>query len=139
MTPEQVQLLVEWNASVTKANEAKALIEAELDLRKKVFASFYPAPKEGVNSVDLATGGWILRGNYKLSRKIDQPALAATTEKLRELQVNVDAVVKWVPQLVTGQYRELTKEQKDEFDKVLTIEPQTPTLELVPPKPKKGS
>lgn len=80
---------------------------------RQVFAAFYPAPKEGTNTLDLAEG-WKLKGVYKLDRKIDEAALPAVTEQLREMGVNADTLVKWSPDLKTATYKELTAEEREE-------------------------
>lgn len=135
MTEEQMKLLEEWRLAKAEVDSVKPIIAKEQELRKQVFTAFYPAPKEGTNTIDLAEG-WRLKGVYKLDRKIDEAALPAVAEQLREMGVNVDTLVKWTPDLKTATYKELTAEQRAVFDQALIIKPGTPTIELVPPKAK---
>lgn len=136
MTPEQVSLLAAWAKAIELANEAKKVVDAEMDLRKKVFAAFYPTPVEGTNMLDL-NGGWKLKGTYKIERKIDEAVLDPVLEKLRAMKVNPDTLVKWWPQVQLTGYRTLTAEQQAVFDAALVIKPQAPGLTLLSPKPPK--
>lgn len=136
MTPEQVSLLAAWAKAIELATEAKKVVDAEMDLRKKVFAAFYPTPVEGTNMLDL-NGGWKLKGTYKIERKIDEAVLDPVLEKLRAMKVNPDTLVKWWPQVQLSGYRTLTAEQQAVFDTALVIKPQAPGLTLLPPKPPK--
>jgi hypothetical protein len=135
VTEEQMKLLEEWRLAKAAADEAKPIVTKEQALRKQVFAAFYPVPKEGTNTLDLADG-WKLKGVYKLDRKIDDAALPAVTEQLRGMGVNADTLVAWKPELKTATYRELTAEQRAVFDQALTVKPGSPTVELMPPKAK---
>lgn len=135
MTEEQMKLLEEWRLAKAEADAVKPIIAKEQELRKQVFAAFYPDPKEGTNTLNLAEG-WKLKGVYKLDRKIDEAALPAVTEQLREMGVNTDTLVKWTPSLKTAIYKELTAEQRAVFDQALIIKPGLPTIELVAPKTK---
>jgi len=130
-----MKLLEEWRLAKAEADAVKPIIAKEQELRKQVFAAFYPTPKEGTNTLDLAEG-WKLKGVYKLDRKIDEAALPAVTEQLREMGVNADTLVKWTPSLKTAIYKELTAEQRAVFDQALIIKPGLPTIELVAPKTK---
>lgn len=132
MTEEQMKLLEEWRQAKAEADSVKPILAKEQELRKQVFAAFYPAPKEGTNTIDLAEG-WKLKAVYKLDRKIDEAALPAVAEQLRGMGVNVDTLVKWTPGLKTATYKELTAEQRAVFDQALIVKPGAPTIELVPP------
>ena len=133
---ERMKLLQDWNTSVVHAVAAKELIEQEQTLRKAVMAEFFPAPKEGVNSLDMGQG-WTLKGTYKIDRKIDEAALPAVKEQLRELGVNADTLVKYKPEVATTIYKTLPEQARLIFDSALTIKPGSPVVELIPPKEKK--
>lgn len=135
MTEEQMKLLEEWRLAKAEADAVKPIIAKEQELRKQVFDAFYPAPKEGTNTIDLVEG-WKLKGVYKLDRKIDEAALPAVTEQLREMGVNADTLVRWSPILKIATYKELTAEQRAVFDQALIIKPSLPTIELVAPPAK---
>ena len=109
MTEEQLKLLEAWRLAKEAVDSVKKVISKEQELRKKVFDAFYPEPKEGTNTVDLAEG-WVLKGVYKLDRKIDEAALPAVAEQLRAMGINADTLVKWSPDLKTATYKELTAE-----------------------------
>ena len=57
----------EW---YTLTEQLVTLKEREMELRKKIFAANFPNPKEGTNTVPL-TGGWVLKGQFKIDRKVD--------------------------------------------------------------------
>lgn len=133
MTEDQMRLLEEWRQARAMVESVKPLIAREQELRKKVFAAFCPSPREGTNTLEL-DGGWKLKLVYKLDRKIDEAALPSVAEQLRGIGINVDTLVKWVPDLKTAVYRELTAEQRALFDQALIVKPATPVVELVPPK-----
>lgn len=132
---ERMELLRDWNTAVAKAAECKPLVELEQALRKAVMAEFFPTPKEGVNNLDMGQG-WTLKGTYKIDRKVDEAALPAVKEQLRELGVNADTLVKYKPEVATTIYKALSEQARLIFDTALTIKPGSPTVELVPPKEK---
>lgn len=136
MSPEQIQLLVEWELALMATKEAKLIIAKELKLRKEVIAALFPLPNEGTNILDLSSG-WRLKYIHKLERKLDEAVLPAVNEQLRTLNVNLDTLVYRVPVLDLQQYRTLCTISPQAaliFDQALTIKPASPTLELVPPK-----
>lgn len=112
--------------------QLKALKASEMLLRTKIFKAYFPAPKEGTNTVPLAQG-WVLKGTYKIERKPDPALLAAFSASLREQGINPDALIKYEPSLITKAYRELTAEQEQLFDRVLVVKPGAPSLEIVLP------
>lgn len=107
--------------------------EEEMELRKKIFGSFFPAPKEGTNKQDL-TDGWVIKGTHVITRKVDLPTWTNMQAILKEKGLPVDNLIKNVPELVTGVYRTLTAEQRLLFDEVLIIKEGSPSLEIVKPK-----
>lgn len=128
--------LQEWNEALVAATEAKKAVEKEQALRKEIMALFFPAPEEGTNKVDLGSG-WTLKATHKIDRKIDEAALPAVFQQLREMNVNPDPLVRAVPALETKAYKSLAQINPDAariFEQALTIKPGSPTLELVPPK-----
>lgn len=128
--------LQEWNEALVAATEAKKAIEKEQALRKEIMALFFPTPEEGTNKVDLGSG-WTLKATHKIDRKIDEAALPAVFQQLREMGVNPDPLVHAVPSLATKAYKSLAQINPDAsrvFDQALTIKPGSPTLELIPPK-----
>lgn len=128
-----LELLNAWWSAFNEAEAAKAVIRREQELRKQVFEYYFKDPREGTNYLELPNG-WRLKAIYKLDRKIDEAALPAVKEQLKELGVNVDALVEYKPTLKTKLYRELTAEQARIFDQALTIKPSSPIIELVQPE-----
>lgn len=129
-------LLTEWAAAVKAAAAAKPAIEAEQEIRKKVFTAFFPAPVEGTNQYGL-THGWTLKATHKIDRKVDGDAWPAVKEKLLEIGVVADPLVTFEPKLDTKAYKALltiNAAAGKVMDTALTIKPGSPTLELVAPK-----
>lgn len=135
MEKEHLELLEQWRLAKEAADKVKDVIAKEQALRKEVFASFFPTPKEGTNNLKLPEG-WVLKGVYNLGRKIDEAALPAVSLQLREIGVNADTLVGWEPKLKTATYKELTAEQRAIFDQALVIKPASPGVALVAPKVK---
>lgn len=126
------QDLATWYAMQDQLSKLKI---AEMLLRQKIFKAYFTAPTEGVNSAPLANG-WVIKGTYKIDRKIDMALLTAFTPALRENGINPDHLIKYEPSLVTKEYRQLTAEQEKLFDQVLIVKPGAPSLEIVMPKRK---
>lgn len=126
------QLLSDWLAAQAQVASFKPAIEKEMELRKAVMAEFFPLPKEGVNTFPLAEG-WVLKGTYKIDRKVDVAAIPAVYAKLREMGVNPDPLLEYKPSLVSSAYKSLATinpEAAHVFDQALTIKPASPTVEL---------
>lgn len=121
--------LAEW---YKMAQDLRNLKAKESLLRKKIFGSAFPDPKEGTNSYDLPDG-YVLKGQHVLNRDIDIGALDALKPKLREEGMNPDNLVKYKPELKKAEYNKLTEEQKKLFDQCLIIKPGSPSLEIVLP------
>lgn len=139
MTPIQADLLVEWDTAKKAAIEAKKIVEAEMEVRKRVMDSFFPKPKEGVNTLDLANG-WKLKGTYKLKYKLDETLIELVSDNLRKQGENPDLLIERKPTLKLSQYRDLVKRNElaaKTFSQALTITEESPVVELVAPKEKK--
>ncbi len=119
-----------WFELTELLNSAKA---EEMALRKKIFAARFPDPAEGTNTVPL-TEGWVLKGQYKIDRKVDEAMLTTLASVLREHKIPVKDLITYKPELATRAYRDLTEEQMKIFDQVLIIKPGAPALEIVKPK-----
>jgi hypothetical protein len=109
------------------------IVEEEKMLRALIVSVAFPKETEGTHDIDLANG-WKLKAALKLDRKVDEAALPAVVAQLQKMQVNADVLLRVKHEVEVKQYRQLTEEQRKVFDQMLTIKPQTPTLELVPPK-----
>lgn len=124
---DYAQLLREWEE--VKAQAAK-LKDKEMALRKLLFGVYFPNPVEGTNSFLLGEGA-TLKGVYKFSREVDPGELSAYGQKLVDQGISLQALIKWTPGLELKKYRELTAEQRAEFDRVLIIKPGSPSMEIV--------
>jgi len=129
--PERVSMetLVEWDATKKQLSQLKM---KEALLRKAIFESFFPAPVEGTNKFPL-NGGWLLKADYPIERKVDPTSLDLNKERLREIGIPVDDLIRYKPELSKRPYNKLTDEQRTEFDEVLIIKPGSPQLEIVLP------
>lgn len=133
---DRVAKLQEWHQAVLAAQEAKKVVETEQALRKEVMALFFPEPVEGTNKFDLEVG-WSLKATHKIERKVDEAALPAVLQQLREMGVNPDPLIRTKPDLDTKAYKALVQINPDAahvFEQALTIKPGSPTVELIPPK-----
>lgn len=122
--------LDEWSNLTQQLAAIKA---KEMLLRMKIFRAKFPNPVEGTNKFPLAAG-WIIKATYPISRKPLVDLLVARAQLMRNLGIPVDALIKSVPELVTGEYRKLSDEQRHIFDQVLEIKPGSPQLEITLPK-----
>lgn len=107
----------------------------EMALRKKIFGALFIAPKEGVNTVPLAEG-WVMKGDYKINRKVDVASLTTLSPMLKEKGIPVDSLIRYKPDLATKEYRDLQKNPElcKLFEQVLVITVGSPALEIVLPK-----
>jgi len=140
ISPEEVKAikLAEWHVALEAAVAAKPVVEKEQALRKEVAELFFPNPKEGTNTFDLAAG-WKLKLTHKIDRKMDEVTLETVKEQVLKLGVNPDLLIAVKPSLDTKAYKALAltyPEAVKVFDLCLTIKPASPTMELVPPKGK---
>ena len=133
MDTELVTMIGRWQTVTQQIEAFKETIVQEMQLRKAIFARVFPAPTEGTNKADL-TDGWVIKATYKIDRKFDEAALPAVLEALKPLNVAVDSLVRYKPELVITFYKALPVAAKTLLDQALTSKPASPTLELVPPK-----
>lgn len=133
--PENKVTQADLSAWYEMSQQLKTLRAKEMLLRKKIFDNAFPEPKEGTNNFELADG-YMLKGKYELNRDIDQGALDALKDTLREKGINPDVLVKYKPSLSIREYRQLTEEEHKLFDQCLIVKPGSPSLEIVLPKRK---
>lgn len=105
----------------------------EMALRKKIFVTHFPTPIEGTNIHPLSEG-WILKAQHKITRDVDLALLNNLTAELRTKNIPLDSLIRYKPELVTSQYRNLTNEERLLFDQILNIKIGSPSLEIVSPK-----
>lgn len=155
--------LAEWYKLRARIDaECTPLINQERALRKRLFDHFFPSPTEGTNNYVLPDG-YIVKGKYPIDRKVDPGSLDGlrtlrvmdvSAEFLASLHVdtagvdpetlvtkvmhlNLDALLRYTPDLEVKAYRTLTAEQQAIFDRCMTIKPGSIAMEVVPPTAKK--
>lgn len=121
--------VIEWYK--TKA-ELQKLQARERALREKIIKSYFPAPSEGTNKVEI-TGG-VMKMTHKIDRKIDLPSLNGILGDLIKVGVNVDQLVENKPVLKVAAWRKLTAEQAAVFNQCVESKVGSPSLEIVPNK-----
>lgn len=119
------KMLDEW---ITVKTDLERLKKREADLRKKLFDGAFPAPIEGVNTVELSDGS-IVKGTYKINRTIDEASLQAVKENLPAEKSA--RLVTFKPQLSLTEYRKLTDEERKIFDAALIVRPGSVSLEVI--------
>lgn len=132
-------LLMQWDAAKVELAKAKAL---ESQLRNEVVRRLYPdveADAEGTKNIDLG-GGYKVKTVFKQSRRLNNKngEVVEALEKIDKMgagaKVIAERLVKWEPKLSKSEYDKLPVEIKNIIDKVITMRPATPTVELVKPK-----
>jgi len=129
MTPEQNELLTQWNQLESFYKQVKSW---EINLRNKVIKSLFGEGKdEGSETIELG-GGWKLRCKkpmtYKLGTQADTEAMMDQLSPAAP-----DDLIKWEPVLSVSSYRLLSESDKRVVDQVLTIKPGQASIEIVPP------
>ena len=131
---EASALLMQWQALQAELTRVK---NNELLLRQRLFRHFFPVAKEGTNHHNLGHG-YKLDAVVPYTREVDAEALLGLSNELPAAGIDLDALIKYKPSLVTSAYRDLTDVQQKLFDRCLTIKPGSPTLKLVAPKDEGG-
>lgn len=134
---DKMDLLSRWHEAQESLRQAK---EAEADLRKQVVEEFFskvPQDAEGTFSLQIG-GGYKLKSQYKLTRKVNQEALHEMKEQIEAVGVNLDEVIHWTPVLRMAAYNTLTLDQKQVFDEIIESKQSFPALKIEAPKPQEG-
>lgn len=116
--------------------------------RRRIFGDFFPTPVEGTNT-HILENEWQLKGIRNITRDVDSGALTVFMQPMEidgvrqnfnifeQHNINTAKVFRYKPELVLGEYRDLTDEQKQIVDQVLTIKDGMPGLEVKPPSNRK--
>ena len=134
---DKMELLSKWHEAQESLRQAK---EAEADLRKAVISEFFtnvPEDAEGTFSLPLG-GGFKLKSQYKLARKINTEALDEMRDQIEATGVKLDEVIHWTPVLRMAAYNTLTLDQRQVFDEVVESKQSIPALKIEAPKPQEG-
>lgn len=102
-------------------------------LREEVLKEAFPASKIGTNKVDM-NKGYVLKGVFKETTKVDKAALLAIKDKFPE--GTLDMTIKYEPSLISSGYKHMPLKLKKILDEVLIVKPGSSSLEIVPPKDK---
>lgn len=110
--------------------------DAEMELRKRIFADKFPDPKEGTNRLSLPPiegreDKYDLMVVHSIDRTLDMALFNLNLDRMREAGIAPDVMVKYKPELVIGEYRKLTDAQKFIFDQVLIIKNGAPQMDIV--------
>ena len=125
--------------------QLKSIKASEMLLRTKIYKGLFKAPEEGTNTLPLAEG-WVIKAKRVIQRDIDLAALTinATVDsesglsRLTAAGIQPESLVKWKPELILKNYRELNDEQKLIFNECLVIKDGSPALEIVLPAKNKA-
>lgn len=110
------------------------VVEAEKDMRLKLFQGAFPNPKEGTNVHKLPDGRELV-GKHTINRKIDEAALPAILAVMRERGVaNTDKLVRYKPELAKREWGSLSDENKLVFSPAIIATPGSPQFEIRIPK-----
>ncbi len=128
--PTLVTKLAAWH--VLKA-EAARLNEQEKELRIEIFNMAFPNPEEGskYNKMDL-DDGYMLQGDYKINRRIDEAALGEVQKQMDPVMFN--RAFRFKPELNKSGFKDLTEEQRSIACIAIIATPGTPSLDIVQKK-----
>ena len=122
--------LVAWHQL---KDEAATLAAQEKELRVEIFNLAFPNPEEGskYNKIDLADG-YVLQGDYKINRRIDEAALGEVQKQMDPVMFN--RAFRFKPELNKSGYKDLTDEQQRIASIAIIATPGTPALDIVQKK-----
>lgn len=124
------EMLVAWHEAKAAA---AALNEKEKALRIEIFALAFPNPEEGskYNKLDLEDG-YMLQGDYKINRRIDEAALGEVQKQMDPIMFN--RAFRFKPELSKSGFKDLSDDQKQIASVAIIATPGTPALEIVQKK-----
>jgi hypothetical protein len=137
LTPDEI--LVNWQMA---RDDLKRAINTEMYYRTLAIGTFFQnvdkTTAEGTHNYDLGNE-YKLKCTFKLNYKLDgRDKVDAMLDKLTDTGEDgkfiADRIIKWAPSLSLSEYRVLSPEQKKVVDSVITVQPATPSLEIVEPK-----
>ena len=129
-------MLDEWE---DVSERLAVLKEREADLRRKLFTGAFPNPKEGTrHNKHVLPDGRVLVGDYCINRKIDEAALPAVLEAMKQAgDPNPERLVRYKPELAKREWNDLNDERKLMFSAAVIATPGMPGFEVK--KAKKGA
>lgn len=121
--------IAEW---YTTKQELQRIQAKERALRDKIIKTYFAAPVEGTNKVDIT--GAVMKMTYKIDRKIDLPMLNGIMSTLVQNGIPIDQLVENKPTLKVAAWRKLSDEHARIFNQCVESKPGSPSLEVVPNK-----
>lgn len=122
--------LAEWH----KAKEQLDVLKAkELSLRNEIFGEAFPSPVEGSRNKAPLASGYVLKGDYKINRNVDQ-AVVATLAKGDNTRALTDKYFRVKYDLNITEWKKATPEEIKILAEAVIEKPGTPALEIVLPK-----
>lgn len=125
-----MQDIIDWYELVEKLKVLKA---QELEMRVKLFSTYFPELEEGTNFCDIQGGKLVadLPYSYTLDRDTIDEALEFIPTTKR------DKLIGWKPSLVTSVYNKLSMGARKKFTTAcLTVTSGTPSLKIVATPPR---
>jgi hypothetical protein len=123
-------LINEWEYA---KDEALLWKNKEMELRKRVAATYFVDPKEGANKADDSVRGVKVAGDYKINRKIDQKMVSIVQDKLKEY-LGDEPIPVWFKEgkveLKLREYKALSPEVKLIVDLAVSSTMGSPTIKL---------
>jgi len=101
----------------------------ELELRLQIFASAFPRPSEGTNTLTMEDGAK-LKADFPMTRKVDNNLWLPIRATLLGKGIAADDIVKYKPELAVGPYKKLPGDIRRMVDKAVTAKPGTPSLKV---------
>lgn len=123
MKPEMID---EWIKAKANLDKAKKL---EKQWRDHILGELFKNPKEGTNTTSL--GPYTLKAVFPLDRDIDIASLTANADRYRQMQINLDDLIRTKYELAVAEYRKLNEEQIKAVDESLIIKPGSASLKAV--------
>lgn len=129
-SPALIKKLATWHA--LKAQAAELALQ-EVELRKEIFGDAFPAPEEGskYNKLDLPDG-YMLQGDYKINRKIDEAALGEVQKQMDAVMFN--RAIRFKPELNKSGFKDIPEDQRKLLNAAIIATPGTPSLDIVQKK-----
>ncbi len=125
-----IKKLAAWHDLKARAAELGA---QEVALRKELFGEAFPQPEEGskYNKLDLPDG-YMLQGDYKINRKIDEAALGEVQKQMDQVMFN--RAICFKPKLNKAGFKDIPEDQRTILSAAIIATPGTPSLEVVQKK-----
>lgn len=118
MTIEKTKLIKWKQLSAT----LKTIKKQEMELRKEIAADTLQG---AIGTVTNTYEGYKVKAQQSTRKTVDNEALISLWSDLTEPEKDC---VKWVPQIVNADYKQLT--EKDMLDSVITLKVNAPTLKI---------